>query len=200
MRPVELAPGLWRWTAPHPDWRPGAAPGSSADWPQEVGCVLLRTERDAVFIDALPGQEEAAFWRWADEQAAGRRVLALTTIAFHRRGRELLVQRYGAGTSRARGKLPAEVRPIPLRGAGETVFWLPGQRTLVPGDRLIGGAGGGLRVCPAPWLRYLPSRIGIEELRALLRPLLELPVERVLVSHGEPVLAGGRAALAEALE
>ena len=35
--------------------------------------------------------------------------------------------------------------------------------------------------------------------RERLRPLLELPIERVVVSHGEPVLAGGRDALAEAL-
>jgi hypothetical protein len=32
-----------------------------------------------------------------------------------------------------------------------------------------------------------------------MRPLLELPIERVLVSHGEPVLRGGHAALARAL-
>ena len=32
-----------------------------------------------------------------------------------------------------------------------------------------------------------------------LRPLLELPVERVLVTHGEPVLEDGHEALAKAL-
>jgi hypothetical protein len=32
-----------------------------------------------------------------------------------------------------------------------------------------------------------------------LRPLLELPVERVLVTHGEPVLKDARAALEQAL-
>jgi hypothetical protein len=37
------------------------------------------------------------------------------------------------------------------------------------------------------------------KLAASLRPLLELPVERVLVSHGEPVLRGGLEALAAAL-
>ena len=36
-------------------------------------------------------------------------------------------------------------------------------------------------------------------LARLMRPLLELPIERVLVSHGEPVLRDGRAALARAL-
>ena len=33
----------------------------------------------------------------------------------------------------------------------------------------------------------------------LLRPLVELPIERVLVSHGEPVLHDGRAALVRAI-
>lgn len=38
------------------------------------------------------------------------------------------------------------------------------------------------------------------ELAAALRPLLDLPIERVLVSHGEPALKGGRAALQNALD
>ena len=55
--------------------------------------------------------------------------------------------------------------------------------------------GGGLRVCPQPWLGYLPGGLTVAELRDRLRPLLDLPVELVLVSHGEPVLAaGGRGA------
>jgi hypothetical protein len=54
-------------------------------------------------------------------------------------------------------------------------------------------------VCPDSWLSYLQSSLDGAQLRVLLRPLLDLPVERVLVSHGEPVLADGRAALAAAL-
>jgi len=37
------------------------------------------------------------------------------------------------------------------------------------------------------------------DLREALAPLLELPVDRVLVSHGEPVLENGREAIARAL-
>jgi hypothetical protein len=199
MEPVELARGLWRWTAPHPDWRPDAAAGGSGDWPQEVGCVLVETGDTAVFIDAMAPAGESAFWRWAAGRCAARRVLALTTIGFHRRSREELVERYGAATSRAQRNLPAGVHAMPIRGAGETIFWLPEHRALVPGDRIVSAQGGGLRICPASWLAYLPSGITQADLRELLRPLLELPVERVLVSHGEPVLAGGQAALAEAL-
>jgi hypothetical protein len=147
----------------------------------------------------MPSREQAAFWNWADRRCAGRRVLALTTIAFHRRGRDELVERYGAATSRAQRNLPPGVCAVPLRGARETIFWLPEHRTLVPGDRIIGGTRGGLRICPDSWLEYLPSGIARADLRVLLRPLLELPVERVLVSHGAPVLADAHRELARAL-
>jgi hypothetical protein len=199
MEPVELARGLWRWTAAHPDWKPDAAAGSSADWPRDVGCVLVETDDTAIFIDAMAPAAESAFWSWTDRRCAARRVLALTTIGFHRRSRDELVGRYGATTSRAKRNLPRGVCAMPIRGAGETIFWLPRQRALVPGDRILGAEDGGLRICPDSWLAYLPSRITPVELRESLRPLLELPVERVLVSHGQPVLADGHLALAEAL-
>jgi hypothetical protein len=38
-----------------------------------------------------------------------------------------------------------------------------------------------------------------EDLQRALRPLLELPVDLVLVSHGRPVLTGARRALAGVL-
>ncbi len=79
------------------------------------------------------------------------------------------------------------------------MIWLPGPQALIPGDRILGDGQGGLRLCPESWLRYLTSRISLSELREELRPLLDLPVELVLVSHGEPVLRGGRNALVRAL-
>jgi len=56
-----------------------------------------------------------------------------------------------------------------------------------------------LRVPPESWLRYLPSGMRHPELREALKPLLDLPVEMVLTSHGQPVVAGGREAIARAL-
>jgi hypothetical protein len=197
---AEVAPGVWRWTAEHPDWRPDAQPESPADWERRVGCLLCELDGAAVFVDALVPADEAGFWRWADERrAATERCYALTTISFHRRSRERLVERYDAATSRSRRELPPGLRPIRLAGAGEVMFWLPEQRALVAGDRVLGAGGGALRLCPESWLGYLPSGLTLDELRLLLRPLLDLPIERVLVSHGEPVLEGGRAALAEAI-
>ena len=84
-----------------------------------------------------------------------------------------------------------------LKGAREIVFWLPGAATLVPGDSLI-GEGGRLRVCPESWLEDVS--VDRRGLAALLAALVELPVERVLVSHGAPVLEEGRRALARAVE
>ena len=43
MSMLEITPGLYRWTAPHPEWKPGAEPGSPADWDQLVGSVLYET-------------------------------------------------------------------------------------------------------------------------------------------------------------
>ena len=95
--------------------------------------------------------------------------------------------------------MPDGVEPFEVPRAGETMFWLPEHRALVPGDRILGDGAGGLRVCPDSWLRYLGNGLTGAELRESLRPLLDLPVESVLVSHGEPVLSRGREALERAL-
>jgi hypothetical protein len=196
-----IGPGLYRWTVRHPAWTPDALPESPADWPRAVGCVLFEADDATVLIDPLlPTQHKPGFLNELDRrvEARGQPVAILTTIGFHRRSRATLAERYGATTSRAKRALPSGVESHPIRGAGETMFWLAKHGTLVPGDRIIGAAGR-LRMCPESWLAYLPSNLGLRELRMRLRPLLELPIENVLVSHGEPVLGDGRAALADAL-
>ena len=192
----ELETGLWRWTAIHPDAEESPAPGSPADWPAKVGSAAYAADDTFVLIDPLVPDE---LWTELDELARGRKAIVVTTLGFHRRSRDEVVKRYDASTSRARRNLPSNVIPIPLRRAGETMFWLPDVRTLVPGDRLLGDENGGVRVCPDSWLRYLESGLTGAELRVILQPLLYLPIERVLTSHGEPVLSGGREALARAL-
>jgi hypothetical protein len=197
----EIHPGLWRWTTPHPEWRPDAPPDSPADWPHAVGSVLCDAVDATVLIDPLLPVDERGFLGVLDEHVRSRErpVAVLTTIGFHRRSRDQLAERYGATTSRAKKNLPTGVESFPIRGAGETFFWLPEHRALVPGDRVIGAPGCRLRLCPASWLGYLSSGITLAALANALRPLLELPIESVLVSHGEPVLSGGREALADAL-
>lgn len=192
----EIAPGLHYWTAAHPNWSPDPEPDSPADWPEEVGCVLYRSPDAAVFIDPLVPDE---LWESLDERVAGRPVIVLTTMRFHARSRDAVAERYGGAKVPHDGPMPAGVEALPIKGFDETMYWLPGPRALVPGDRLIGAAGGGVRTCPPSWLDYLRSGVGAEDLRVALAPLLELPVELVLLSHGEPVVGGGRAALAAAL-
>jgi hypothetical protein len=64
------------------------------------------------------------------------------------------------------------------RGRNETPLWLPEQRTLVFADALTAPRGE-LLIWTTPWHaeRVLPA----------MRALLELPFERVIVSHGEPL-------------
>jgi len=93
--------------------------------------------------------------------------------------------------------LPGGLEACRTARAAEVVFWIPEHSALVPGDVLIADGKGGARMCPESWL---PASKSHRDLAASLRPLLDLPVRRVLVSHGRPVLTGGGRALARALE
>jgi glyoxylase-like metal-dependent hydrolase (beta-lactamase superfamily II) len=210
MKVEKLAEGLWRWTAHHEEWR------------DEVGCVYLEAPDAIVLIDPLvPSEttEAARFWKAldGDVRRAGVPVHVLVTVFWHVRSAGEIVRRYGGrlhASSRARpaiqrrteavtdvfrpgDRLPGGVEALPSGRATEVVYWIPKHRALVPGDVVLGHEDGGLRLCPESWL---PSGVGHARLQEALRPLLELPVERVLVSHGEPVTADARARLAEALQ
>ena len=188
----EIVAGLYRWTARHPEAEDDPESESPADWPPDVGCVAYEAPDALVFVDPL-----VADWDELDALVArhGRPVVVLTTIRFHGRSGGEVLSRYGA----TRDEPPAGVQLVPIGGADETMVWLEEPRALIPGDRLIGDGRGGVRMCPESWLRYFEPRPTLEELRMALRPLLDLPVERVLVSHGEPVLSDGRAAIEAAL-
>lgn len=193
---MQIAETLWRWTAAHPEWNPQPEPGSPADWDRMVGSVLyLQGDAVAVIDPQLPSERRGEFLAWLDALIDRRAVSVLTTIRWHRRDRAEILERYRAGGADA-GAAPG-VHPFPLRGAGETVYWIPSAGTLVPGDSLIGDPDG-VRVCPESWLADQEAdRAGLAR---LLVPLLELPVQRILVSHGEPVLHAGHEALARATQ
>ena len=192
----QVARGLWRWTAPHPDWEPSPKKGSPADWPQLVGSVAYASDDVLVLVDPLVPDDG---WRELDRLAKGKRVHVLTTLGFHRRSREAVRERYGAETSNAKASLPEGVETIQIRNAGERMIWIPEHGALVPGDRLLGAPRGGLRICPDSWLGYLGGRTTPAQLRTELRKLLELPLRMVLVSHGEPVLRDAKRKLERAL-
>lgn len=202
MQVAEIAPGLWRWTGLHPEWG------------KEVGCAYLETEDGVALIDPLvPPEDEERFLDALDRdvERAGGKVHVLLTIYWHARSARRLVDHYRgrlwapaparAPVERRAGPasdlfrpgdpLPGGIEAFPARGS-EVAFWLPAQRALVFGDAVLGAGGGGLRLCPESWH---PRGGGHPRVRETLRPLLALPVQRVLVSHGEPVLRGGHAAL-----
>jgi hypothetical protein len=99
------------------------------------------------------------------------------------------------------GELPGRIRAVQTARAAEVVYWLPEQHAVVAGDVLLGAGAKPratdepLRLCPEGWLGKATHR----DLRASLAPLLELPVERVLVSHGAPVLDNAERELARVL-
>jgi glyoxylase-like metal-dependent hydrolase (beta-lactamase superfamily II) len=102
---------------------------------------------------------------------------------------------------RAGDDLPGGIQAFQTPRVSEVAFWLPDQRAVAVGDVLLGAGAKprateeSLRLCPEGWL----GKASHDDLRAALRALLDLPVERVLVSHGEPVLQEAKAALAAVL-
>lgn len=174
-----------------------------------------------MLIDPLVPSErtqEARFWEALDRdvERAGVPMHVLVTVFWHARSASEIVRRYDgrlhvvsrarAAIERRTGAVPDVFRPgEPLPGgiralasgrATEVVFWIPQHQAVVAGDVILGNENGALRLCPQSWL---PSGIDQARLREALKPLLDLPVERVLVSHGEPVTEDAQARLAEAL-
>jgi glyoxylase-like metal-dependent hydrolase (beta-lactamase superfamily II) len=78
-------------------------------------------------------------------------------------------------------RLPFGADVFPGHEADDTVLWLESQRAVIAGDTLV-GFGQGLEIDERR-LRPGVTREGIAE---ELRPLLALPVEHVLRTHGEP--------------
>ena len=77
-------------------------------------------------------------------------------------------------------------------GQLDLVLWCERMiRAVIAGDTLV-DLGNGIEIA-ASWL---PEGVTVEQVAAGLRPLLDMPVEIVLPTHGEPA---GRAALERAL-
>ncbi|TMM21428.1 MAG: MBL fold metallo-hydrolase [Actinobacteria bacterium] len=205
----ELAPGLWRFSAT----RDGIPPTMTA--------YALRDGGDTIMIDPLVVGEPEPLLAALDGLVCGR-VRILVTTPFHVRGSELLWRRWRDrhevtifGHEHCAARLDDRSAFRPLRG-GETLdggvrahpigrprraeipFELPSHRALAFGDTIL-EVDGELRVWPRhrngerrrTWYeqRFLPT----------LRTLTGLDVERVLVTHGEPVVRDGGRALAASL-
>jgi glyoxylase-like metal-dependent hydrolase (beta-lactamase superfamily II) len=195
----ELRPGLWRWTASHPQW------DHAENWGPEVGSVYAEFPEAVVVIDPLvPEGEDERFWSALDRdvERLGRPVHVLLTVHWHERSVESVLDRYDAQLWRPeeKGDLPAGVRAEIVNGSDwvEALFFLEPHRALVAGDLLIGD-NGGVKL-PVTWFPKAEQEWVASELKPNLRERLgALPVELVVVSHGEPVLEDGAAALERAL-
>jgi glyoxylase-like metal-dependent hydrolase (beta-lactamase superfamily II) len=195
----ELRPGLWTWTARHPEWRT-----PEDGWGPDVRSYALDAAGTLVLIDPLSPPS------LVDELAAGRRVAVVLTVPAHERSAAECGERFGALVhAPAKGlddiatpaigyavgdALPGGVEACTGFWPNEATLWVTAHRALVTGDVLL--AEHGLSIPPDDWLEDAATP---GQLREGLRPLLDLPVEIVLPTHGEPVTADARAQLAAVL-
>ena len=217
----ELAPGLWHWQAPHPDWRP------TEPWSEAVSAYAVDDGERLLLFDPIGVPSEI------EERAAGRDTAIVLTAPWHERDAERLVERLGVpvytprpdsaedlmrmygitaeqagdgspdlvwllreGKGEARPYSPGDPLPIGVatfRGqkANDAVLWVESHRAVVAGDTLA-DLGEGPRVNP----RWLSGDVTRDQIAGALRPLLALPVEHLLETHGGPF---GRNALERAL-
>ena len=170
--PSEVAPGVWRWTAPHPEWR-----NASVRWTHEVASFALVSRDELVLVDPLlDGDADAAGTTLdaLDRLVSSTRALAIVvTIPYHVRSSEQLCERYAGGVpvkiyghpacaKRLRRRelladitardaaLPAGARAFrigsPVRS--ETPVYFGSHRALAFGDAIV-GVDGELRVWEA---------------------------------------------------
>ena len=198
----EIAAGLWHWQAPHPHW-------NDSVWPQVVSSYAIDDgERLLLFDPIAPPDEVLA-------GANARELIVVLTNAWHERDTHALVQKHNPPVFfppdpgspdlawllsgeigdphpyAADAGLPAGVdAAFPGRQQNDLVLWIASRRTVVVGDTLV-DFGGGLEI-HEPWLWSTKREQVVDQ----LRPLLDLPVEHVLATHGGP---HDRAALQRAL-
>ena len=195
----ELRPGLWRWTASHPEWN------HADQWGPEVGSVYAELPDSVVVVDPLtPAEEEEGFWSALDRdvERLGLPMHVLLTVHWHERSVATVLDRYKATLWRPeeKGKLPVGVHAEVVKGSdwAEALFFVEPHRALVAGDLLIGKDGG--VELPVRWFPKGEQEWVEQQLKPELRKRLgELPVELVVVSHGDPVLENGADALRLAL-
>jgi glyoxylase-like metal-dependent hydrolase (beta-lactamase superfamily II) len=219
--------GLWRFAAPHPDWKPEF---DRADgWARTVACVYAEFAEAVVLIDPIVPDDVAdseRFWRALDRDVSrlARPVLILVGCVDHGRSANTVAGRYLAAGRDVRVVGDAAIRdrvsctlhatldevtlpdglhavPIPGLSPGETAFVLDPWRAAVFADAVIGSGDGAVRVAPPSWGIKTPEGRGVydREFRPAIGRVAATRPEILLPSHGAPALAGGTAALEQAL-
>jgi hypothetical protein len=198
----DLAPGLWIWRARHPGWTP------NSDWQPVVTSTFIESGSERLVLDPVaPAPDATDVWKRIDEH---RPTAAVVLMPDHVRDVDLFARRYGARAFGPMFFFPEDVPKTKLepimadsklpggllalhdgRGRLETPIWLPKHRVVVFGDALTERKGE-LRVWNSRWheKRELPA----------LRALLELPFERVIISHCDTNPIQSRAAFEHALD
>ena len=212
--PEQLADGLWRWTARHPDWHP-------CEFGSEVASFALTVGDETVLLDPLLPPEPEAVLDLVDREL-GDHLAILITVPYHVRSSEEIRHRFrgqvettiwGHPACRKRLSENAGFRPfepgdeLPAGASAHRIgkprrhempFYLPSHRALVFGDA-VAEVDGELRVWSDRRVDAEVSRFYRDRFNPTLEPLLELDFDRVLVTHGQPVLQGGREQLEAAL-
>jgi glyoxylase-like metal-dependent hydrolase (beta-lactamase superfamily II) len=199
----EIAPQLWWWTAPHPDWTPAAFKDGKG-WKEDVSSYALVADGAFVLFDPLiPKGEEQAFWAAVDRDVEHHGSPAiLITVYWHVRSSQVILERYEGSTLwahepvreemeeltrctdlfKAGDALPGGVEAVTMHHMDEAAFWLPVHKSLVLGDSVV-GYDGRAELAPSGWLRKHES---VDEQRASVQRALELRPERLLLTHGGP--------------
>ena len=169
MQVEKLAEGLWWWT------------GQLASG-EEVGSVYYEQgDRVYLFDPIVPPEDADVFLKALDRDMSrfdGRGEVLLTS-ARHRRDADLLTERY-RDVRIVDTPAASTISTIPA-SAGEVMYVLSSHASLIVGDAIVGSERG---------LAFGDGRAS-----GILRTLLDIPIERVLVSHGPPVRADGAEAL-----
>jgi hypothetical protein len=208
----KLMTGLWRWTARHPEWHPG-------EFGAEVASFAAKADDGTLLLidPLLPEQESNAVLDLLDNEA-GERVAILISVPYHVRSSEELRKRYDAtihGHKAAAKRLSSksgfhEIDPGATLPGGVTAYTIgkprrhemplhiPSHDALVFGDAVV-EVDGAVRVWASDKVDAKARRFYRERFNPTLEPLLELSFDRVLVTHGRPLMDGGKRALGEAL-
>jgi hypothetical protein len=211
----KLTEGLWRWTARHPDWHPGEFGAEVASFAAQAGDTTL-------LIDPLLPPDPEPVLETIDATLAGRLAI-LITIPYHVRSSEELWRRYRkaaettihghrACTKRLKDEsafreidpgttLPGDVtaHTIGKPRRYEMPLHLPSHEALVFGDA-VAEVDGRLVMWATDRVDEKVAGFYRDRFAPTLEPLLELDWDRALVTHGQPLVEGGRKALKRALK
>jgi hypothetical protein len=212
----EIAARLWRWTARHPDWHPS---GFGA----EVASFALTAGDELLLLDPLlpdDHRRDAVQERLDGLAADARAVHVLITIPYHVRSAEVLAERYDGriwGPPKTTDKLDDAGRFTPIGPdtepgpAGVQAFaigrpqrterplWIPSHQAIAFGDAIVTAPDGELRLWAQEPVDDRRTAFYRDRFVPTLAPLRDLPAQRILTTHGAPILTDAAAALATAL-